>query len=193
MHKLTFVLGLAPLLAVAPAFAQASDSDTGEVSIDGRVASLCILGDASQAVVDLGQLIETSGSRVGRIDTIGARSVTLPDSFCNFAGSTLSVEATALVEDSAAVAATPSGFSRAVNFEASASVWGSGSADAATAAGADGTGPTSNGVSAVEPTPRITDIVVDLDGWSVPGDALLIAGSYSGLVRITLGPAAVTQ
>lgn len=189
-----FVLCTAALLpSTALAQAVATDTDTADVTINGRVSPICVIGEPSQAVVDLGQLIALSGSRVGRIAALGAQTVTLPDSFCNFAGSVASIEATALVETSASVASTSPGFARAVNYDASAGQWGGGSADTGTSAAADGSGATSTGASAVQPAPRLTDIVVSLDGWSAPSDNLLVAGDYSGLVRVTLGPAAVTE
>ena len=190
------LLSLAAAAALAvpmPALAQASDSDTGEVAINGRVTPICILGEPSQPVVDLGQLIELSGSRVGRIAALGAQTVTMPDSFCNFAGSVATIEATALVETSSAVSTPPASFARAVNYDASAGTWGGGTASTTTFAAADGSNPTSEGDSAVQGTPRLTDIVVNLGGWSAPGDNILVAGDYAGLVRVTIGPATVAQ
>lgn len=185
----------AGLLAFSPgvAFAQATDTDSGEVAVNGRVAAICVIGEPSQATIDLGQLIALSGTRVGRIGAVGQQSVTLPNSFCNFAGSVATIQASALVETSATIAAVSPGFARAINYAASAGEWGGGSATTSTVAAADGSSAISSGTSSVQPLPRLTDIVVSLDGWSVPSDALLVAGDYGGLVRITLGPAAVTD
>lgn len=179
----------------SPAAAQEEpgDSDQGEVAVQGNVSPLCLLGAPSQAVVDLGNLINTSGTRVGKTRTIGTQTVTLPASFCNFAGSVATVEATALVEESGGVTAPPSGFSRAVNYTAVAGQWGGGSATATTAALASGASATASGASAVQPTPRQVDLTVALSGFSAPGDGLLVSGDYSGLVRITLGPSAVSE
>lgn len=188
-----------PLLAIgmiavaAPAFGQESNGGIGDVAVAGSVAPVCILGEPSQTVLDLGLLIETAGARVGRLDDVGDRSVVLPGSFCNFAGSIATIEASGLVEASGNGTAIANGFSRVVNYAASASTWGGNAATTTTSGAADGSGATTTGTSAVQPLPRITDIVVDLGDWTVPGDALLVAGNYSGVVRITLGPAAIVQ
>jgi hypothetical protein len=188
MRSTILIVGLA-LVAAGPAWAQ--ESDEAEVAIDGRVARLCVLGEPSQATVDLGQMAATSGSRVGRIAALSDVTVTLPGSFCNFAGSIASVEATALVETGSGM--PPTGFAKAVNFTATASGWGDTAASATTAAGTDGTSPTASGDSSVQPQPRQSDIAVQLSDYTVPGDALLVAGNYSGLVRVTLGPATISQ
>ena len=78
-----------------PAFAQDSDSET--VNVGGQVAPLCILGTPSQTAIDLGQLVDVSGTRVGRLTTIANRTVSMPASFCNYANSAIRVDATALI------------------------------------------------------------------------------------------------
>lgn len=193
MRSTTSLLALALAVSAGPAFAQASDTDTADVTINGRVTPLCVLGEPSQALVDLGQMVETSGGRVGRIAQIADQNVMLPDSFCNFAGSTATIDATALVETSAATAAVPAGFARAVNFTADVGTWGGGSAVTTTAAIATGANADASGTSAIQSTPRLTDLTVVLSDFTAPSDKLLVAGDYSGLVRVTLGPAAVTQ
>jgi hypothetical protein len=188
MRSKILLAGLA-LAAAGPAWAQ--ESDEAEVAIDGRVARLCVLGEPSQATVDLGQMAATSGSRVGRIAALSEVTVTLPNSFCNFAGSIATVEATALVETGSGT--PPANFAKAVNFTALASGWGGTAASATSAAAADGSSPTASGDGSVQPQPRQSDIAVQLSTFTVPADALLVAGSYSGLVRVTLGPATISQ
>lgn len=176
-----------PLLAFAgAAIAQTSDTATGDVTVGGNVARLCVLGQPSPPTIDVGQMAETSGTRVGRIRTIGAQVVILPASFCNFAGSAVSVTATALVvNDNLAV---QPGFARAVNYSASASNWAGSPTDVTTAATASGATPSATSTGASQPLPKIADVRLDLINFSAPGDALLVAGSYSGLVTVTLGP-----
>lgn len=171
----------------APAFAQTAGTGTGNVAISGRVAPVCILGAPSQTTIDLGQLAAGSGARAGRIATIAPQGVTLPGSFCNFAGSTVTLAASALV--SADATTPPTGFARAVNYTATASNWATGNASATTAALANGAAPPSSGTGATQTTPRLADIAVALSAFAVPGDAILISGTYSGSVTITLGPA----
>lgn len=181
------LIGAASLPAVASA-QSASTTATGNVAIGGQVTSVCILGNPSSAVVNLGSLANTSGARVGRIATIASQSVSLPGSFCNFAGSQVSVQAGALL---AADATTPpSGFARAVNYVATASAWAPANATATTAALADGSSATATGTGGVQPLPKLADIVVGLSGFTAPSDAILVAGNYSGTVVVTLGPAA---
>lgn len=176
-----------PLLAIAgTASAQTSDTATADVSVGGNVARLCVLGPPTPPTIDVGQMAETSGTRVGRIRTIPTQVVTLPGSFCNFAGSAVSVSATALVvNDDLAV---QPGFARAVNFTASASNWAGTPTNVTTTATAGGGTPTANGTGASQPLPKIADVRLELSDFTAPGDSLLVAGSYSGLVTITLGP-----
>lgn len=183
-------LGIAVLMIAlwpAVAFAQASDTDEGNVSIDGTVAPLCILGDPTPVPVDLGQMAQTSGAQVGHIATIANQQVTLPDSFCNFAGSEVTVDASALLTTDPTT--PPAGFSRAVNFTATASGWASTNAAATTAALADGSTPNASGTGSTQPLPKLADIQVELSNFTTPGDVLLVSGDYSGTVTVTLGPA----
>lgn len=190
MKNLTGFVVLA--LAALPASAMAqSASATGTVAIDGRVAPICILGGPNPALIDLGVMIATSGTRAGRIDALPSRSVSLPTSHCNFAGSQVTVTANALL--AANVAAPASGFARAVNYTATATGWAAANAVTTTAATASGSSASSSGTGGNHPLPKLADIGVTLSAFSVPGDALLIPGNYSGTVTVTLGPAAVAN
>jgi hypothetical protein len=184
MYKKIFVL--VPMLVIAgTAVAQTTDTATGDVTVGGNVARLCVLGQPSPPSIDVGQMAETSGTRVGRIRTIGTQSVILPGSFCNFAGSAVSVAATALVVND--TLSVQPGFARAVNFTASASNWAA-TPTATTTATAGGGTPTATGTGASQPLPKIADVRLDLTSFTAPSDALLVAGTYSGLVVVTLGP-----
>lgn len=190
MKALIFGIAAAAAAGLVPgsAFAQAaSDSSTGQVVVGGNVARLCILGTPSRATVDLGQMAATSGTRVGRIAVIGDQSVSLPGSFCNFAGSALTVTVTALVSTDASP--VQPGFAKAVNYTATASNWAPSPTAATSAATASGATPTATSVGATQPQPKTADVTVTLSGFTAPSDALLTAGTYSGLVVVTLGPA----
>ncbi len=182
--------GLA-LIAIAafPAAAMAQTTETGTVAVEGSVRPVCILGDPNPALVDLGQLSASSGIRTGRIAVIPTQTVTLPGSYCNFAGSVVTVTATALTSDD--TSSPQAGFSRAVNYTASASNWASGASSATTAALRDGSSPTANGTGATQPLPKVADITLTLSAFTAPGDLILVAGNYSGTVVVTLGPAAI--
>lgn len=186
--KQTFRLAVLAL-ALLPAPALAQSTATGTVAIDGRVAPVCILGDPNPALVNLGQISAASGPRTGRIDTIAPRVVTLPASHCNFAGSVVRVDATALRSDD--LSAPQPGFTRAVNYTASASNWSAGSSLATTNALRDGTSPNASGTGATQPLPKLADITLTLSNFTTPGDLILVAGTYTGTVVVTLGPAAI--
>lgn len=170
------------------ASAQASNTDSGNVAVDGSVAPICILGEPSRQTINLGQMTETSGSRVGKIAPLAVQSVTLPNSFCNFAGSEITMTTTALVQNDATTLRP--GFARAVNFTASATNWAASPSSATSAAGADGSNPSTTNGGATQPLPKIADLTAELSGFSVPADSMLISGDYQGTVIITLGPAA---
>lgn len=188
MKQTIGLVALAVTLTAAPAMAQ-STTATGTVAINAQVRSVCILGDPNPALVDLGQISASSGARTGKIDTIAPRTITLPASFCNFAGSVLRVTTTALT--SSDTTAPPTGFTRAVNYTATASGWASGSSAATSNALRDGTSPSATGTGATQPLPKIADITVTLSSFTTPGDLILVAGNYSGNVVVTLGPAAI--
>lgn len=182
--------GLVPIALVllpVPAAAQSATA-TGTVAVGGQVAPLCIIGQPNPPTVNLGALANSSGARVGRVVSFSPQTVTLPASFCNFAGSQLTVQATALL--SADSASPPSGFSRAVNYTATASGWATTNAVAVTAALNDGVNATAVGTGSTQPLPRIADLSVVLSNFTAPGDAILVAGAYSGTIIVTLGPAA---
>ena len=176
------------VLAAFPATAIAQTTETGTVAVEGQVRPVCVLGDPNPALVNIGQLSANSGPRTGRIAVIAPRTVTLPASYCNFAGSVVSVTATALTSND--TSAPQLGFARAVNYTASASNWASGTSTATTAALRDGTVPTASGFGATQPLPKIADITLTLSSFTAPGDLILVAGNYSGTVVVTLGPAA---
>ena len=185
--KYAYLLAAGLLASGGTAHAQASDS--GTVDITAQVAGLCVLGPPSRAAIPLGQLVNTSGPRVGRIVAVPAQEISLPGSFCNFGGTTLTVSATALLN--ANDQPVQSGFARAVNLTATASNWATQNASATTAATASGASPTPPPASGgIQPTAKLSDVALTLSNFTVPSDLLLVAGAYSGSVTITLGPAA---
>jgi hypothetical protein len=186
--KLKFLsVVLAAGLSSGVAHAQ-TNIDQENVSIAGNVAGLCILGAPSRSAVDLQQLINTSGARVGRLATIGNQQITLPGSFCNFAGTNLRVSAQALIASDASE--VQQGFARAVNFTSTVSNWATSNAVATTAATAGGATPSAVGTGGNQPAPKLADLTLTLNGFAVPSDLLLVAGRYEGTVTVTLGPTA---
>ncbi len=181
------------LAASQPVWAQTApqDSDSAQVAVSGSVARLCILGEPSRTLIDLGQMAQTSGAGVGRLAALPTQAVSLPGSFCNFAGSSLGVSATALV--GTAGATPPTGFAKAVNFTATATGWGTAPTVVTTGAAVDGSAPDASAAGAVQGEPKLGTIDLALATFSAPANGLLVAGDYSGQVTVTLGPVPVSE
>ena len=180
-------IALAALMIAAPAgMASAQAPLQGTVSVDGTVAGVCVLGPPSLTAVPLGTLIATSGPRTGRLTTIPAQTINFPASWCNFANTRVSVSANAIL---AADATAPSaGYARAVNFTSTVTNWAVANAVVTTAASASGATPTATGSGGAHPTPKLADVTMTLNNFTVPSDLLLVTGAYAGNVTITLGP-----
>jgi hypothetical protein len=182
------------LLLASAGGAGAQQSSTGDLSVAGHVgveanvAPVCKLGPPSRPAIDLGQMSATSGPRVGRIATLPEQTITLPGSYCNFGGTKVTVRAEAMVQPDAS--ALPEGFARAVNYSSTVTTWASTPPQVTTAASANGASPVAEGSGGTEPAAKLTDLTLALSAFTVPSDALLIAGTYQGQVTITLGPAA---
>lgn len=181
-----FMAGLLLAGASTAAGAQATNTANGNVAIGGHVDSLCVLGAPSQASIDLGMLAATSGGRTGRLATIPAQQVTLPASFCNFAGTQLKVSASALLASD--TSAVQDGFARAVNFQSTVNNWATAPATVTTAATRGGGTPGAEATGGTQPAPKQADLQLNLTNFTVPSDSLLVAGAYNGSVTITLGP-----
>ena len=184
MRSPSLFLLLTSVLA-GSASAQAN-SERSAVAVDGTVAGLCILGPPSRPSIDLGTLVALSGSRAGRIRVIGAQQISLPGSFCNFAGTALTVSASAMRTQ--AIVNVEPGFSRAINYTSTVANWAAQHAAATTGATAQGQSASSAGTGGTQPLPKVADLEVTLSGFLTPGDALLVADDYEGTVTITLGP-----
>lgn len=184
-------LALATALALGPTPLLAQETgraDDGEVRVIGTVSPICSLGEPSETVIDLGVLVNLSGPQVGRTAPIAPRQVTMPNSFCNYPNTMITISADALLE----LGGTPvnAGFSRAVNYSIGVFPWAADEARLATSAARDGSGPTGIASSSSQPLPQVSDLTLELSDFSAPSDALLVAGDYSGLIVVTLGPAA---
>jgi hypothetical protein len=166
--------------------ALAADSDSEQVNINGSVSKICTLGAPTPASVDLGEMINTSGAEVGQLADLGDREIELPNSFCNYAGTKLTVTGAALLADDTST--PPADFARAVNFRSTVAGWASTPAQVTTAATAAGANPTATADGGVVGKPRISDLTVTLSDFTAPGDNLLVAGGYQGSVSVTLGP-----
>ncbi|WP_025559985.1 hypothetical protein [Sphingomonas sp. UNC305MFCol5.2] len=164
--------------AALPAAAQ-SASATGTVTVNGSVADRCQFTTPS-AVINAGELaLQGSGSTAGKLDTskLDGQTRTLVG-WCNGTAASMSVEAQPLV-DTTFVGAAPTGFDSVVNYSASA---------LANSATASDTSMTAGAGTAVPVGLFTGNVVVTLAGSSSPTGGILVAGSYSGQVLVTLTP-----
>lgn len=180
-------LAIAVLMSASAGSAGAQTAADGNVGVNANVDGICRLGPPSRPSVDLGEMAARSGTRVGRLAAQLEVTVTLPDSYCNFGGTQLTIHALALVQPDSSV--LPAGFARAVNFTSTVTTWAATPPLITTAASADGASPAAAGSGGIEPAAKLTDLVLALSGFNVPSDARLMAGNYQGQVTITLGPA----
>lgn len=178
---LTSAIALAGLAAASTASAQdATDSDSKTFAVTGNVPALCSGGtlDGSGAF-DFGVLIDTTTGLLR--DDLSANEQTLTAAFCS-TRSTISVEAEPMLAQNY-VATPPAGFSRSVDFVATASGWTPSPAIFDTGAAAN--------ASAVQQRDSAFngDIAVAVDTLSVTGgdNLLLVADTeYLGSVVVTL-------
>ena len=179
---------LVPVLALAlPGLASAQTSSTSTKTIGvvgnavvGNAPAMCFGGSPSgTGSYDLGVLIDTATGRM-RSD-LSAPPQVLVGTFCT-GRSTISVEATPLAAQNSTVI-PPSGFSRSVDYVATASGWTTLPASYDTAAAA-------NAAATQTRTTAFTgDISVAISGFSTRGGGalrLVADDNYRGLVTVTI-------
>jgi hypothetical protein len=169
MRKLLILAALPALAVASPALAQVE----GRVDIDGSVASRCLF-TLPNATISLGELSLTSN---GKLDAakVNGRSATL-SGWCNGAASTMTVTTTELTTGTAAT----TGFDNRVDYTAQATANSVPASDSSLSAGA-GTAATVGMFSG--------DITVLLSAASSPSNGIMVAGTYTGNVKVTLTPA----
>lgn len=170
MRKLLFLAVPAALVA-SPALAQ-STAVTGTVTIDGTVAGRCMFTLPNKTI----SLGEISLASTGKLDVskVNGRSETL-SGWCNNTSATMTVTSTELTTATAA----PTGFDNRVDYTATATTGSTSANDSSLAAGA-GT-PSSVGLFS-------GNIDVVLSAASSPSNGLMVAGTYTGNVVVTLTP-----
>lgn len=172
----------ATALFAQPALAQ-SASDTQDFSVVGNVPALCVGGAATPAggVFDLGVLVDTSTGFL-RTD-LSAPAQLIQGSFCS-SRSTIAIVATPIVAQGF-TGTPPTGFSRSVDYTASASGWTAAPATFATASA------TNASATQARDTPFSGPISVGITGFATTGGSTLrmVADtSYLGTVTVTLTP-----
>jgi hypothetical protein len=161
-----------------------SATDTKQFAVTGNVPALCVGGTvaATASSFDLGVLVDTSTGllRAG----LASPAKTMAGSFCS-ARSTITIAATPIVAQ-AFTGTPPTGFSRGVNYTATASGW-------TTTPASFTTGAATNAAAVQSRTTAFTgDITVAVSGFTTDGgNALRLVAdtSYLGSVTVTLAVA----
>jgi hypothetical protein len=171
--------GLAAALA-APASAQ-STTDSESFQVIGNVPALCAAGTVTGGnnTIDLGVLTDTATGFLRSDLTAPPRIIT--GSFCS-SRSTIRVEATPMVAQNF-TAAPPAGFSRTVNYQATASGWTTTPATFSTAQ------TTNTAATQTRNTAFTGDITVSLSNFATGGGntlRLVADNRYLGTVVVTL-------
>lgn len=184
--RLSLVAGFAAMLVAATATQarEASDTDSQAFAVTGNVPPLCSGGTLSEAdgSFDLGTLVDTTTGFL-RTD-LSAPAQVMGGAFCS-ARSTISVSATRL----AAVNYTttpPAGFSREIDYTATASGWTPTAATFATAASSN------PGAVQTRDDAFTGAITVGVSGFATNGGSTLrpVADTeYRGIVTVTLSAA----
>lgn len=180
---LILAAGAFAALSAGSAAAQ-SATDTKSFAVTGNVPALCSGGTiaGTGSTFDLGVLIDTTTGLL-RTD-LAAPPKVLTGSFCS-SRSTITVNATPMVAQNF-VATAPAGFSRTVDYTATASGWTPTAATFATGAGSNPGAIQSRG------TAFSGDITVSIGTFATNGGSglrLVSDTSYLGLVTVTLAVA----
>lgn len=174
----------AALLLSLPGIAQAqSESDSKSFAVIGTVPAICVGGTVSEAggVFDLGVLVDTATGFL-RTD-LSAPAQVLSGSFCS-SRSAIAISATPITAQTF-TSTPPTGFSRSVDFSASASGWTESPARFGTAAASN--------PAAVQQraTPFTGPITIGIDSFATTGGGalrLVADTSYRGTITVTLTP-----
>lgn len=170
MRKL-LVLVLPAALMASPALAQSGVN--GTVSIDGFVSGRCMF-TLDNASISLGDIALASN---GKLDPskVNGRTATLIG-WCNNTAATMAVTTTQLTTSTAAA----TGFDNRVDYSAKAVANAVTTSDDSISAG----------IGAASTVGLFTgNILVTLSGASSPTNGLMVAGKYTGDVKVTLSPA----
>ena len=157
----------------------------GRVDVDGTVETRCLFTSDDPAVLNIGQMIFTTGANgtVGHLDpsTLTSRTATL-NGWCNGSASQMSVQAAPLLNVDFA-GAPPAGFDRQVDYTATATA----EISANPVAVSDSTATASGSAGATVGIFR-SSIVVRFASAATPSGGRLVAGNYTGSVVVTLAP-----
>ena len=174
-----FLIAAAAFGALSAASAQSVD---GTVNINGSVAAKCTF-TVNNAVINLGELAAANGQLDAAV--VNGRTATL-NGWCNGVNSTIAVTSSPIAHTT--VATAPTGFSRRVDYTATASL--TNAAAAAISASDSSVGALSAGASVVAGlfSAPIT-VTLSAAASSENAGGIMVAGNYTGLVTVTLTPA----
>jgi hypothetical protein len=178
-------LAFSVLTIALPGVAAAqSSSDTKTFAVVGNVPAMCAGGTlvGGNSTFDLGVLIDTNTGFL-RTD-LAAPNKVLTGSYCS-GRSTITINATAMAAQNF-TATPPSGFSRTVNYTASAAGWTTTPASFNTAAASNAAATQSRA------TAFTGDITVAIAGFATGGGTglrMVADTDYRGLVTVTLAAA----
>jgi hypothetical protein len=174
----SLIVALPLVITATPAMAQAvTGSATGTVALSGSVAGRCLFTTPQQTIA-LGELAQAgSGATAGKLDAtrVNGQAANMVG-WCNNVGSSMAVTATELTSTTSA---PNTSFDNRIDYTAVAIANGTSASDSSVTAGA---GPTSS-VNVFAGS-----IGVTLSGASTPNNGVLVAGSYTGNVTVTLSP-----
>lgn len=176
-----FALALIGAMAL-PGMAQAQSRDTSSktVNIVGTAPAMCFAGTLSgTGSYDLGVLIDTTTGQL-RTD-LSAPAQILVGSFCT-GRSTITISATPL-EAQNFTAGPPIGFSRRVDYTATASGW------TVTPASFNTASASNSAATQTRPTSFSGDVTVAISNFSTAGGnslRLVADGNYRGVVTVTI-------
>lgn len=184
MRKFTLLAAalIAAPIAATPgaALAQATNTSTKTVGVVGTAPAMCFGGTLTgTGSYDLGILIDTSTGQL-RTD-LAAPVKILVGSFCT-GRSTITVLATPLAAQNSTVA-PPTGFSRQIDYVATASGWTANPAAFNTAT------PANNAATQTRASAFTGDITVAISGFATSGGnalRLVADDNYRGLVTVTI-------
>jgi hypothetical protein len=188
MHSLSklILVGVAAMAVSMPAVAQTAGNTAvaGPFPVIGNVPALCAGGTLSAAngTFDVGVLIDTSTGFL--LPTLSAPNKVLNGAFCS-SRSTITVSATPMTAQNF-TAAPPTGFSRTVNYTATASGW-------TDTAAAFTTGAATNAAATQSRSTAFTgNITVGVANFTTGGGntlRMVADTNYQGLVTVTLAVA----
>lgn len=167
-------------MVVVPAFGGTSDTTT--ITLTGKADPVCHVGSPSDIALNVGMLVNLSD---GTLAPITSQPVKIEGSWCN-TGSKIGILATPLVAQGAPP--PPPGWTKAVNYTATATGWGSATPSFTTTADSSGGGSGTTPVQQTVGDPTAATITVNVSGFATPsaGDRLVANSNYSGQISVTL-------